>query len=111
MHNIVIAKDILRKLLGMIGPDQKPKRISIKIGEMVIVGHDPSDVHSVFSDIAKGTPLESTKLDIEIVKMRAICEDCGKEYEFGDQVFECSKCGGAEFKVDTGEEMVIEKIE
>jgi len=111
MHNLVIAKDILSRAITMMSPGQKANSISVKIGEMVIVGHDPHDVQSAFDIISKGTPLEGTQLKIEIVKMKAICEDCGKEYEFGEQVFECSKCGNLDFKIEKGEELIVEKIE
>jgi hydrogenase nickel incorporation protein HypA/HybF len=107
MHELSIAEGIL----GALKEQVKGRIISIKlrIGEMS--GVVPSALKFSFEIVSKGTMAEGATLYIENVPLTAKCGDCLETFLIKDYCFECSLCGGSNFRVIAGRELLIDEVE
>ncbi len=81
----------------------------MRIGELS--GVVPESVDFCFKAITAGTSLDGSTLEIEKTHIVALCDDCGKESSVEGLVFRCPKCGGANIKVISGNELQVVEIE
>ena len=118
MHEISIAEGIIEIIEGQIKSIRdksltsnigRVKSIKLKIGEMS--GVVPDALEFSFQIASKGTVAEGAALNIEHVPLTALCSDCSESFHIKGYCFECSRCGGTNFKVITGRELLIEEIE
>jgi len=115
MHELAIAESIIGILkeqtssaLGGSGGG-KINSVKLKIGEMA--GIVPSALEFSFQIASKGTLAEGAALYIENVPITAKCDDCSKVFQIKGYCFECASCGGGNFKLITGRELLIEEID
>lgn len=118
MHELSIAEGIIEILERQIKSIRdkalstntgRVKAIKLKIGEMS--GVVPDALKFSFEIASKGTIAEGAELYIEHVPLTAFCSDCSESFHIKGYCFECSRCGGTNFKVITGRELLIEEIE
>lgn len=107
MHELAIAESII----GILKEQTKGRVNSVKlrIGEMA--GVVPSSLEFSFQIASKGTMAEGAALYIEHVPITAKCDDCSKVFQINGYCFECVSCGGGNFKLITGRELLIEEID
>lgn len=107
MHELAIAESII----GILKEQTKGRvnSIKLKIGEMA--GVVPSALEFSFQIASKGTMAEGAALYIEHVPITAKCDDCSKVFQIKGYCFECASCGGGNFKLITGRELLIEEID
>jgi len=129
MHELAIAESIIDVLNQEVNPlrefdeginhvkDRKLSKgvrgritsIKLKIGEMS--GVVPSALEFSFQVASKGTLAEGARLYIEHVPITAMCGDCSGTFQIRDYSFECSICGGGNFRIIAGRELLIEEVE
>lgn len=107
MHELSIAEGILDALKEQV--EGKITSIKLKIGEMS--GVVPSALEFSFEIASKGTMAEGATLNIEHIPLTARCNDCSETFRIKDYCFECIKCGGSNFKIIGGRELLIEEVE
>lgn len=107
MHELAIAESII----GILKEQTKGRVNSVKlrIGEMA--GVVPSALEFSFQIASKGTMAEGAALYIEHVPITAKCDDCSKVFQIKGYCFECASCGGGNFKLTAGRELLIEEID
>ncbi|MCD6414484.1 MAG: hydrogenase maturation nickel metallochaperone HypA [Candidatus Diapherotrites archaeon] len=107
---------IVSKIFDEIQATGKTKRAVVRLGALKSV--DPAVFKEMFASIARGTPLEDMKVEIETVPLIIKCPKCGFKGEIQDiphlhTVFlswPCPKCG-AEADILSGNEQEIVEVE
>ena len=71
----------------------------------------PYYMHKYFPEASKGTVIEGAELICEEVPVRAMCEECGKEYEPNrDNDYLCPFCGGRRAHITAGKDVVLKNV-
>ncbi len=107
MHELAIAESILDALKEQV--KGKVASIKLRIGEMS--GVVPDALRFSFQIASEGTIAQGATLNIEHVPLTARCNDCLETFHIKNYCFECSVCGGSNFKVISGRELMIEEVE
>lgn len=107
MHELAIAESII----GILKEQAKGRvnSVKLKIGEMA--GVVPSALEFSFQIASKGTMAEGAALYIENVPLTGKCDDCSEVFRIKDYCFECVSCGGSNFKLIAGRELLIDEID
>lgn len=87
----------------------KVLKVVLSIGEMTEAIED--SLRFAFEVLTEGTISEGAELDINIVKPKSRCLDCGAEYEHDRFHMMCPKCGSYATQLIAGREMRIDSIE
>lgn len=89
--------------------DSKIKSIHVLVGKTS--GILPYYLNKYYTKAVEGTPLAGSELICEEVLVKALCEECGKEY-FPDKSnrYLCPNCGGKRAKIIEGKDIVIKSI-
>ena len=109
MHEFSIVVDLL-KSLGEIKNQEGLKKIdkvNLQIGEMMQVV--PETFIFAFKSASLGTEFCDTEINIEIIKIRLKCNNCGELYDYKNE--RCPKCSANDFVIEQGKEFVIKSIE
>jgi len=83
-------------------------RLVLQIGELT--GVVPRYVQDCYPGAIENTVLAKSELIIEIVPGNGICKECNKVYNLLEQDFKCPKCGGEDWEVLSGRELMIKEI-
>lgn len=87
----------------------KVLKVTLSIGEMTEAIED--SLRFAFEVLTEGTMSEGAELEINMVKPRSLCLDCGAEYEHDRFHMVCPECGGYNTKLLAGRELQIDSIE
>jgi hydrogenase nickel incorporation protein HypA/HybF len=112
MHEGSIAESILNTLEERIADGRIPGRVRVihlRVGRLMAVV--PENLHFLFDIMAKGTPLEGARIEIENIPVHAACGVCGADFEISDVYFLCPVCNSGEIRILTGKELAIEDVE
>ena len=86
------------------------KTIRIRVGE--ISGVVPELLEHAFEVCSKErTMTAAASLIVNRVKAKALCQDCGTEFEPDDLIFLCPACGSPRTKLLQGDELVVDSLE
>lgn len=83
-------------------------RVRLQIGQLA--GVLPETAQFCFALCARGTSLDGAALDIDEVRGRGRCRQCGGEVAMETSVDACA-CGSLEIDVVRGEELRLETVE
>lgn len=111
MHELAIAQSVFDIAFGEAQKHaaRKIRKIKISIGEFSGVVKDALDF--AFEVLKAGTPAEDAEIEIEVVKLKALCEECGEvECRLNDLKFTCSDCG-RQLQITAGREMKVDYID
>jgi hydrogenase nickel incorporation protein HypA/HybF len=110
MHEMGLAKDVLRKVLEEAAKKGLKKIVSAKvnIGETRIT--DQEEFHSLFKDITKGTIAEGMQLFVRITPLMAFCNKCSHNFKATEMKNGCPKCESGDFHIVSGKEVIIEVV-
>ena len=64
--------------------------IRLQVGKMRQIV--PDFMQFAFTTIAKGTIYENAKLTIEIIPIKILCHNCGREFEAEENIYLCPFC-------------------
>lgn len=95
----IVRKEVVSRGLGSIS------EIGLRIG--LLSGVDPDALAFSFEAATSGTEMQSTRLVIEKVPVRAVCQACTKEFEVEGYLFVCPACESTDVRVTEGEELDI----
>lgn len=87
---------------------KKIDSISIVMGELSSVNAECIAMY--FELLTKGTLLESSKLEFEVIPASLICSSCKYEYNKNKSNFECPKCGEMGKLTDKGKEFYVKNM-
>lgn len=101
---IEIADDFARK-----NNVDEVKKINLVVGDYC--GYVASSIELYFDIIAEGSLCHNAKLNIERVKPKLKCNNCGKLFTRKPFSFECPVCKGEGSPTEIGKEFYIKSIE
>jgi hydrogenase nickel incorporation protein HypA/HybF len=114
MHEMALARDVLRKIEEAAGARGqglgiKIKYIKVQLGESRFTHME--ELKELLTDISKGTVAEGAKVEFEISPVKSACADCGTEFKPGKKLrLNCEKCGSSNIQLTSGNELVIKEI-
>ncbi len=96
MHESSLAKQILSAVIERLGSQDQRKisRVSGWVAETESLTLEALQFH--FSAHARQTSAENAILDLELVHVRARCNDCNCEYKPEHHLTLCPECGGVD---------------
>ncbi len=112
MHEMGLASEIVRIVIDSIPVQMagsKVARVNLKVGRLAAVV--PQSLRFCFDIVAKETPVEGARLEIEEVAVTARCNACRHQWEISEPVFTCPQCHGSAIEMLSGRELDIDSIE
>ena len=89
---------------------KKVKKIIVDVGEMS--GVVPYYLHKYYPEAVKGTKLNDTELETNMVEVLIKCEGCGNDYHPDKQNrYKCPKCGERKGSLLQGKGIQIKALE
>ena len=111
MHEYALTKRIV-EIINRAAEQNGAKRINsaiLMIGENT--GIMPDSVQIYFEIIAKGTPAQDAKLQMNLVQTQMHCNACNKNFVKPRFSFVCPDCGALGSPTDIGSECYVESVE
>ena len=111
MHELPITEQIIKiaEEHGRKARALKIERIKLVVGERS--GYVSESIQMYFDIISKGTLCESAVLEIESVRPKLRCPECGTFFERLPLRFDCPECGKNGEPTEIGREFYIDSIE
>jgi hydrogenase nickel incorporation protein HypA/HybF len=107
MHELTITRNIV-SIVSEAAQGRRVKRVTLDIGKLA--GVIPGSIAFCFDVIAKETPLDGARLDINEIPGRCRCRDCAAEFEAAT-LYEACACGSRALDWLQGEELRIREME
>ncbi len=110
MHELGVVFEVIKKVEAIVKANglTQVDTIVLQIGELSSM--IPRYIEACYPAAVDGTILEGTKLKIEILPGKALCNDCKLEYNFNEQQTRCPACGSERFLLLGGKEFMIKEI-
>lgn len=111
LHEYALTKRIV-EIINRAAEENGAKRVnaaSLMIGENT--GIMPDSVQVYFEIIAKGTPAQDAKLELNLVKTQMHCRSCNKNFIKPRFSFECPDCGALGSPTEIGNECFVQSVE
>ena len=110
MHELGIIHQII-KTVDEVKNEQSLKDVEaivLQIGEMSDV--IPEYLTEAWLNIKDNCGYNDTRLEIERIKARARCLNCGYTCDIRNMSTSCPQCSGEDFKIISGKEFLIKEI-
>ncbi len=110
MHEIGVVREVVKTVLRYV-EEHNVKEVSeivVDIGELSLIV--PKYVEDLYPACVAGTPLEDTKLIINITPGLAICNDCDEIFNVVENKGCCPKCNSFDKDVLSGRDFMIKQI-
>ena len=110
MHELGILSAIVKTVLDIMEKESlaEVEKIVLQVGELS--GVIPHYVEECYPAAVYKTPLEKTKLEMEIVPGIVRCRACGEEFSAVLYDLKCPKCSSENLEALTGRELIIKEI-
>ncbi len=110
MHETMVAQSLMAIITDEAAKNNaKPVTAKISCGMLNSVSDEI--LCFAFEAIAKDTPCEGVKLQIEHKPIQARCKSCDLNFDVELSLPECPKCGAAEFELQPDAPLILEEIE
>ena len=112
MHELSIAASIVDAVTESAAayPGARVKEVRLRVGALASVIED--SLQFCWGITVEGTPLEGSKLVVNVLPVIAHCDACGKDGELSSlQSFRCPHCGEPAGDLRQGRELEIDSIE
>lgn len=110
MHETMVAESLLTTI-STESKKQNAKPVWAKISCGMLNAINDEVLRFAFEAIAKGTPCEGMKLEIEHKPIQGKCRNCGEIFSFELCRPKCPKCESKEFDLFPDAPLMLEKIE
>ena len=107
MHELSLASAVI-DTVERHAAGRRVTAVQLQVGHLRQVV--PASLEFYFGHVAKGTVAEGARLEQELIPARLRC-GCGHEWEVDGIDFRCSACDGADARVVSGEEFLVESID
>jgi hydrogenase nickel incorporation protein HypA/HybF len=112
MHELSIVTSIVETVTESLAvyPGTRVKLVRLRVGALASV--IPESLEFCYGLAAEGTPLEGSRLVVDVLPVVAHCEPCGLDFELeGVQSFRCPRCGTPSNDLRQGRELEIDSFE
>ncbi len=110
MHETMVAKSLFEIILAETGK-QNAGPVSAKISCGTLNPVNDEILSFAFEAIAKGSPCEGMKLEIEHKPLRGRCKNCNQDFDFQIHRPQCPKCSSDQFEIRPDAPLILEEIE
>jgi hydrogenase nickel insertion protein HypA len=110
MHEMMVAQSLFR-LISAETEKQDAKPVSAKISCGVFNAVNDELLCSAFEIIAKDSPCENIKLEVEHKPVQGCCNKCKQIFELDISSLKCSKCKSEDFDLLPEVPLLLEEIE
>ena len=111
MHELSIAKSILEIVQGSLSSNDESSVESIRVRVGQLCGVIPDSLEFSFIALTTDTPLQSARLEIDVVPFTLECKTCGEVFANDIGFVICPHCGGSDTTILTGTELKVVEIE
>jgi len=110
VHELSIAHNIIQIVNSSVEQDKLDlvDKIYLKVGLLSNVLIE--SLNFSYTSIIENTPLENSRLDIELLPIKIRCNDCYEINTTNDFIFSCPNCKSSAINVIGGDEMIISSI-
>ncbi len=113
MHETMIAQSLLAAIAQEAAklPNAKPVRAKISCGKLYAINEEV--LYFAFEAVAKGTPCEGVKIELQTIPLQAICLACGKKFDLNIEQIEqrCTYCGADSYDVQPDAPLTLEQVQ
>jgi hydrogenase nickel incorporation protein HypA/HybF len=110
MHETMVAQSLLATISDEAAKhNAKPVGAKISCGMLNPVNDEA--LRFAFEAIAKDTPFQGVKLQIEHKPIRAHCKNCNRNFDVELSFPGCPKCSSADFELQSDAPLLLEEIE
>ena len=112
MHEGNFTQQIVDTIIAELNnyPGYRPKRIKVKVGEMLHLEQDSVKLH--FDLLTRGTLMADARLEMQGVPVKVRCRQCGNENSAPDHhMLYCERCSSTKVDILSGNNIVIEAVE
>ena len=111
MHEMSYISRMVALAIEVAEENKGEKVKSIIVERAKTSGVMPYYMHKYYPEAAKGTILEDAELICEEVPVKALCEECGKEYyPTSENRYLCTHCGGRKAHIVEGKGVTLKNI-
>lgn len=115
MHELGYTRDIIECVIDAAEKNDahEVRKVSLTIGQLRDIVQDL--FKKCFTHFAKGTIAENAEVEIDVVPFTVRCQGCGCTWTvhdiYDDAQFVCPECGTSDYKMQTGMEFYINRLE
>jgi hydrogenase nickel incorporation protein HypA/HybF len=112
MHELSILTSIVETVTESLTayPGARVLEVRLRVGALASVV--PDSLEFCYGIASEGTPLEGSRLVVNVLPVVVHCERCAQDAELdGVQSFRCPRCGELCGEIRQGRELEIESIE
>lgn len=111
MHEMSIAESIVNIVKNVMQDNQGKslREVVVEVGELMAVV--PDSLSFCYEAIVEGTDLAGSRLTINTIPIRVICNDCKQEFKIEEFSFLCPACNSGNLTEVSGREMNISHLE
>ncbi len=110
MHEAMVAESLLAAISAE-SAKQNARPVTAKISCGAFAAINDELLNFAFEAIAKGTPCEGVKLQIEHKPFRGQCRGCNNVFDFELVSPDCPNCGSDDISILPEEPLTLETIE
>jgi hydrogenase nickel incorporation protein HypA/HybF len=110
MHETMVAQSLLRTI-STEAAKQHAKPVSARISCGTLYAINDEVLYFAFNAIAKGTPCEGVKLEMEHKPIQGRCKNCNQSFDIELSQPRCLKCGSEDFELLPDAPLILEEIE
>jgi len=110
VHELAIARDLIDMTRRHV-PEERLAQVEVvrlRVGSLA--GVVESSLLFCFEALVRGTALDSARLEIDAIPIRARCADCQTDFELPGSLFQCPDCGGGALALLSGNELDLQEI-
>lgn len=111
MHEFSVAQNIVEIVIESFEKSDANKIYSVEIDVGTLSGVIIDALEFALDSAVKGTVMEKSKIKINNIHAKALCNKCHKEFTMNDFFTNCSHCGSLDYKILEGKELKVKSIE
>ncbi len=110
MHELMVADSLLQSVLRECqGRRGRATRVRISCGQLNAINDEV--LGFALEAVAKGTPCEGIRLEVEHKPLQAECLACSQAYPVDAGLPRCPACGSDDFRLQPDAPLLLETIE
>jgi len=111
MHELGLMQNIIDTVQDYARKNNVTKVVKIMLEVGQVSGVVPESLEFCFEVCTKQTTLEGAQLEIERIAAVGKCKTCGESFDLLTFTFSCPKCGGTDWEMISGRELIIKGLE
>jgi hydrogenase nickel incorporation protein HypA/HybF len=112
MHELSLVTSIVETVTETIAANPGARVLEVRLRVGALASVIPESLEFCWGIVSEGTPLEGSRLVVNVLPVVVHCAPCGIDSELeGVQSFRCPRCGELCAEIRQGRELEIDSIE